>query len=247
MNDAAPKASVTRARPLGDNESERGGERSFLYDHALRSTPAQIADALRLGRCPADRAFDRYLPDDLQVLSPHWWTPLSVVMRAARWLDDFSVRNVVDIGSGAGKLCVAAALAGSCRFVGLEQRPRLVAAARALAGLFEVEERVRFIEGALGAVEVPAADAYYLFNPFEENIYEAYEPMDEEVELSRARYEHDVGLVEDLLRRAPAGTCVLTYNGFGGRIPEGYAVVRLDRDLPNVLCMWRKAPRAVSP
>ena len=43
------------------------------------------------------------------------------------------VQSVVDIGSGAGKFCVAAALGSGCRFTGLEQRPRLVAAARTLA------------------------------------------------------------------------------------------------------------------
>lgn len=214
---------------------------THLYEHALRLTPEQIGEALREGRCPADRAFDRYLPDDLRALSRYYWTPLLAIVRAARWLDDLDVRTVVDIGSGAGKFCVAGALATRCSFVGLEHRPRLVAAARALAELFEVEDRVRFIEGALGEADLPAADAYYLFNPFGENLFGASECIDEDVELGDERYEHDVATTLELLRSAPPGTCLLTYNGFGGRVPEGYQQVRLDLDLSSVLRMWQKS------
>jgi SAM-dependent methyltransferase len=228
-----------RTRP-GDLLSWASAESVRLLERAIRPTPEQIADALRMGRCPTDRAFDRFLPDDLQAISSQYWTPLCVVRRAARWLDDLGVRTVIDVGSGAGKFCVAAALAGRCRFVGIEQRPRLVAAARALAELFEVHDRVRFVEGALGETEVPSADAYYLFNPFGENTFGADERIDGEVELSYERYQNDVALAEALLERAPVGTCLLTYNGFGGVVPPDYQKVRLDRELPNVLRMWRK-------
>ena len=36
------------------------------------------------------------------------------------------------------------------------------------------------------------------------------------------------------------GTYLLTYNGFGGAVPRTYEQVRVDRDLPNVLRMWRQ-------
>lgn len=245
MSGAQPPSTRASALPPVGEEVELRCQLTLLREHTRRRTPAEIAEALRSGRCPADRAFDQYLPVELCRLSPHWWTPLSVVRRAARWLDDLGVRSVVDIGSGSGKFCVAAALAGGCRFVGLEQRPGLVAAARALAELFEVGDRVRFVEGALGEAEVPVADAYYLFNPFGENLHGPLERLDDEVELSEARYDHDVELVEDLLRRARAGTCLLTYNGFGGRAPDGYELVRADLDLPSPLRMWQKAARAV--
>jgi len=210
-------------------------------DPTLRFTAQRVAEALRTGSCPADRAFDRFLPDELRVVSGQYWTPLRVAKRAAEWLDDLRMRSVVDIGSGAGKFCIAAALVGDCRFTGLEQRSSLVASARALARAFDVADRVRFVEGKLGEVATPVADAYYLYNPFGEYFFGSSQYVDTGVAFSDERCAHDVAAVEELLRRAPAGTCVLTYNGFGGRVPASYEQIRVDRTLPNALRLWRKA------
>src|SRR5205814_1291422 len=90
----------------------------------LPPSPSSIADALRVGLCPPDCAFDMFLPEDLGNLSADQWTPLEVALSAASWLKEFGVRRVVDIGSGPGKFCVAAALAGITELVGLEQNPR---------------------------------------------------------------------------------------------------------------------------
>jgi predicted RNA methylase len=203
--------------------------------------PREVAAALRSGTCPDDSWFDQFLPDDLRVVAGRYFTPLEVAARVAGWLDELGARTVVDIGAGAGKLCVAAALRGRCHFVGLEQRPRLVSAAEALTRLFEVDDRVSFRVGALGATGVPPADAYYCYNPFGENLFARSERLDHDVELSAARYRRDVAAAEALFRQAPVGTFVLTYNGFGGRLP-GYEVVHVDRELPNLLRLWRKAP-----
>jgi len=42
------------------------------------------------------------------------------------------------------------------------------------------------------------------------------------------------------MHRAGIGTYVVTYNGFGGRIPMNYEEVHVDRETPNVLRAWRK-------
>ena len=126
---------------------------------ALRLAAQPVAAALRTGRCPADRAFDRFLPEHLRVVSHQYWTPLVVAQRAAAWFDDLRIRTVVDIGSGVGKFCVAAALMGHCRVTGLEQRPSLVASARTLTRVFDLHDRVSFVEGALGVAPMPFAEA----------------------------------------------------------------------------------------
>ena len=205
-----------------------------------RVSPEQIAEALSAGMCPADSAFDSFLPDEIRARSSQHWTPLEVAVRCAQWFDECNIRTVVDIGSGAGKFCVAAALAGQCSFIGLEHRERLVACARALARTFELDGRVEFIHGAVGEVSLPAADAYYLYNPFEENIWRAGR-IDADVELSSERRARDLFALRALLAVARAGTYVLTYNGFGAKLPPAYRAVRTDRELPNVLCLWRKA------
>ena len=201
---------------------------------------ARIAAALGAGTPPPDEAFDAHLPLALQAVSGKYWTPLVVAMRAAEWMEEAGIRSVVDIGSGAGKFCVAAALRGHARFTGLEHRPHLGAAARELARSFGVEDRVTFVDDALGEGPVPLGDAYYLYNPFGENRFWRGERLDDEVELSEQRFARDVAATEQLLEGAPLGSYVLTYNGFGGRLPLEYAEVRVDRTLPNMLRLWRK-------
>ena len=190
--------------------------------------------------CPPNRVFDRFLPADLEAVSYQYWTPLVTAIRAAEWLDELNIRRVFDVGSGAGKFCVAAALAGRAHFVGIEQRARLVTAARELARTFDVADRVEFVHGNFDERFAPDADAYYFYNSFGENLFDADNCLDADVELSEDRYLADIAAAERLLRDAPIGTYLLTYNGFGGEVPESYSEVRVDRELPCVLCLWKK-------
>jgi SAM-dependent methyltransferase len=205
----------------------------------VTSSPERIAAALRVGYCPPDGVFDAFLPEDLANLSADQWTPLEVAVVAASWLAELGLKRVVDIGSGPGKFCVAAALAGNGAFIGLEQNPRFVRVARTLARLFGVEERVHFLHGNLGEGALPEAEAYYLYNPFAQHLFA---PSDGgEATPDYHRYRRDVMSAQDTFRRAPSGTIVLTYNGFGGLMPSSYEACRVDRELPCVLRMWRKS------
>jgi SAM-dependent methyltransferase len=203
----------------------------------------ELVRAIRIGRRPPDFMFDRFLPLELRLVSGQHWTPVDVAMRTAEWLSEFRIKSVLDVGSGSGKFCVLAALAGDAWFVGIEQRARLVRAARELAQQFGVSDRVEFIQAEFSDSSAPAAEAYYLFNPFGENLYGTCGQLDDQVELGGRRYRRDVAAVERLLAAAPAGTFVVTYNGFGGHLPNGYELLRVDRELPNVLSMWRKRKR----
>ncbi|MCC6622005.1 MAG: methyltransferase [Deltaproteobacteria bacterium] len=201
---------------------------------------SELIDAIARGEVPPDASFDRHLPEALAGVSGLFWTPVAVALQAARWLDERGVATVCDVGSGAGKLCVVAALASRCRFVGLEHRAHLVVAARALAETFGVGDRVVFVDGALDPTTLPIADAYYLFNPFGENVAPDEEHLDEVVELSEARHARDVAAMVTFLARAPVGTHALVYNGFGAAMPAGYASVRVDLERPHVLRLWRR-------
>ncbi len=222
-----------------------GAQPHALNDAAVARTAAAryLAATMQSGRCPADRSFDRFMTEALRLVSPEYWTPLAAVRRAATWLDDLGVRTVADIGSGAGKFCVAGALFSSCRFIGLEQYASLVEAAHGLAALFGVDDRVRFVTGALGTVPDPVADAYYFFNPFGEYRFGADHPEADGTAVTDTRYEEDIAAAEGLLREVPHGTLVLTYNGFGGAMPAGYETVHVDRTLRSELRLWRKRHR----
>gem|GEM_PF-165977 len=191
-----------------------------------------------------DHTFDRLLPIRLRAASQEFWTPIAVARRAATWLEELGVRSVVDIGSGVGKFCIAAALSTSCQFVGIEQRPQLAAVARNLARLYAVDQRVSIIEGRFGDVETPPADCYYLYNPFQENLYPAAEAVNDEVELSRARFRQDLRGLRALVADLPVGTYVLTYNGVGGRLPDCLDEVRVDHTAPAVLRLLQKVERS---
>jgi len=229
------------AKPLTRFEASMGPEDLTPLD-GLRTGPSHVRVAQALGCRVAlgDRAFDRFLPRALCAVSEQHWTPLVTAVRAAEWFDELGIRTVVDIGSGAGKFCVATALAGGSRFIGMEQRPGLVEAARALAALFGVSSRVEFVQGTFPDATPPPADAYYLYNPFGENLFRYGGRLGEDVELGPVRHERDVGAMERFLEGAPTGTHVLTYNGFGGSLPPSYTEVRVDRELPNVLRLLRK-------
>lgn len=203
--------------------------------------PARLAAALARGAPIADAAFDRYLPEAARRVSGQFWSPLAVALRVASWAGQLRLEHIVDIGSGAGKLCVASALACRSRFTGLEQRPALVAAARDLAARFGVGDRVAFAEGRLAPGDIPAADAYYLFNPFEENLHGPSDHIDESVALGLDRYDHDVALIEALLAAVRPGTCFILYNGFGGQIPGNYERLRIGDDPLRPLELWRKS------
>jgi SAM-dependent methyltransferase len=204
-------------------------------------SPARIADALRDGWCPPDAAFDAFLPGDLRNLAREHWTPLAVALTAARWFAEAGVRRVVDIGSGPGKFCVAAALAGNCELTGVEQNPRLVGVAQSLARLFGVPNRARFLQGTFGETELPEADAYYLYNPFMQHLCAPDDDLGYGPTPDYERYRRDVVTAQDVFRRASAGTLVLTYNGFGGLMPSSYEACRVSRELPCVLRLWRKS------
>lgn len=209
------------------------------------STATGVATALRAGIAVPEAAFDQFLPEGLSRVSARFWTPLPVAACAAMWLDELAIGDVLDIGSGPGKLCVAAALTDQSRrrYIGLEQRPELVQAGLDLARAFGVGDRVSFIEGTLDqtlATPLPQVACYYLFNPFGENVAPTDEHLDATVELSDERFMRDIATTEALLSAAPDGTFVLVYNGFGGRVPPTYEPIRIDYDLPNVLRLWVK-------
>jgi hypothetical protein len=222
-------------------EGERAGREP--PDGSEEATRQRIIARLRIGIPPPDAVFDGLLSQEARALSPLYWTPLDVALRVARWFDEFGIRTVVDIGSGVGKFCIATALASRCRCIGLEQRPWLVTVARNLAARLDCGDRVQFIEGDFRSLGVPVADAYYLFNPFEENLFGVGERIDDEVELGEERLATDLAALRLHLLGAPFGTYLVTYNGFGGRVPASYRPLRVEREFSSVLRLWRKEER----
>ncbi len=57
----------------------------------------------------SDMEFNTLYPPSIQLLSRNHWTPLSIAMKAACFLAGDGNVRILDIGSGVGKFCLAAA------------------------------------------------------------------------------------------------------------------------------------------
>lgn len=203
------------------------------HDHYLRL-------ALR-SRSLTDAEFDSLYPSDVRAISRRFWTPLIVAWRAATKLAELNVTRILDVGSGSGKFCVvAAALSPHRTFVGVEQRPRLVAVARDVATRMDTSNAHFFVGDATRA-RFEDFDAIYFFNPFDENTFDEEERIDSTVELSLDRCMTDFRRVRAALLAARAGTIVVTYHGIGGRLPPGYELLSVESIGSDLLCFWRKA------
>lgn len=167
-----------------------------------------------------DETFDLIYPRRIRELSSTFWTPVAVAAVAAKLLVTAPDVRVLDIGSGSGKFCLAAASLTAGRFTGIEQRGDLVATARQAAndlGLTEVE----FIRGNVMEIDFAAYDAFYLFNPFEENMFDGHK-IDRAVPLSSALFKTYTRHVSAQLGAKPIGTRVVTYMGYADDIPACY-------------------------
>jgi SAM-dependent methyltransferase len=199
--------------------------------------PAAVT-ALRLGRWIDDRDWDALYPRWAARLSRAHWTPVAVARRAAALLVAQPGARVLDVGSGVGKLCLVGALTTGGIFTGVERRARLVQVAAALAHRGRVA-RCHFVADGFEALDFGAYDAFYLFNPFYENL-PGSRFLPGEFARSRARYHGFVEAVKARLGEAPPGARVVTYHGLGGRLPPGWERVVSARLRGGPLTLWIK-------
>jgi predicted RNA methylase len=185
-----------------------------------------------------DGAFDVVYPSWARRASARFWTPVRVALEAADLLKQAGAKTVLDVGSGVGKFVVVARLASGLDMTGVEQRPRLVNAARDAAGRYRAP--ATFICDRIEHIDPHVYDAFYFFNPFGENLVGHDERLDDDVTLSRRRFARDVQLVERWLEEAAVGTSIVTYNGFGGRIPASYELVLARPTRRHRLRLWTK-------
>jgi SAM-dependent methyltransferase len=188
----------------------------------------------------ADATFDALYPAPIESRSAQFWTPVAVAVRAAELFVSHGVRRVLDVGSGAGKFCLTAAcVRPDVDFTGIEQRPHLVEAAR-LLGMQLGLENARFIAGDATSLSWGAFDGLYFYNPFAENLCCESDHLDETVELSHRRYMADIQRVITALASATVGTCLVTYNSFGGPIPASFELAHEERAGTDWLRVWVK-------
>lgn len=167
-----------------------------------------------------DEKFDQIYPPKVRQHSGLHWTPVAVAAEAAKWLVTKPGTRVLDLGCGPGKFCLVAASLTDGRFTGVEQRGDLVAAARQAASDLGIPE-VEFLHANVTEIRFADYDAFYLFNPFEENMFDGYK-IDSAVTLSPALFKRYTRHVAAELGMQPLGTRVVTYAGYGDEVPGCY-------------------------
>lgn len=179
-----------------------------------------------------DEKFDFIYPAQIRELSSLHWTPVAVAAEAAKLLVTAPGLRVLDVGSGAGKFCLVGASLTDGRFTGVEQRSDLVAAARQAARELYLPRRslgeggwipdAQFIHGNVLDIDFATYDAFYLFNPFEENMHYGHK-IDSDVRFSAALFKRYTSHVSSQLGARPIGTRVVTYMGYADDIPACYS------------------------
>lgn len=167
-----------------------------------------------------DEEFDQIYPARLRKLSSLQWTPVRIATEAAKFLVTAPRTRVLDIGCGPGKFCLVAAALHDAQFTGVEQRADLAAAARDAATALQLPN-VEIIHGNIVDLAFAAYDAFYLFNPFDENMFRGHR-IDSAVPLSAELFERDVRHVAVQLGARPIATRVATYSGYADEIPSCY-------------------------
>ncbi len=167
-----------------------------------------------------DEKFDLVFPARIRKLSGLHWTPVRVAAEAARFLVTASRTRVLDVGSGPAKFCLVAASLTHGSFTGVEQRKDLVAAARKAVLRLQLDD-VEIIQGNVLDVAFAHYDAFYLYNPFEENNAREHK-IDATVHLSPLLFKRYNSYVAAQLGAMPIGTRVVTYAGYADEIPACY-------------------------
>ena len=185
-----------------------------------------------------DDNFHKLYPIRIQKLAGKHWTPLKVGKCAADFLVVEEGARVLDIGSGAGKFCLAAGhFKPAGLFYGIEQREGLVDIAVETSHKLDLHN-VTFLEGNFTQLDFTQFDHFYFYNSFYENL-EGTEKIDHSIQYSLSLYNYYNSYLYNQLEKMPLGTRVATYESLGDEMPPDYYIVKTQFD--KSLKFWIKA------
>lgn len=184
----------------------------------------------------SDEDFNSVYPRKIRRMAEQHFTPLMIAKAAAAFLVQKPGTKVLDIGAGAGKFCLVGAAATSGDFTGVEQRKELVVLSNAIAADCKIKN-TSFVHGNVMAIDFKAFDAFYLFNPFYENVFGS-KRMDDAVITSPSLFASYSSYTAEQLSRLHAGTRLATYYTAPSLVPSCFECCE-SLDEGNLL-LWEK-------
>ena len=185
----------------------------------------------------SDNQLHRLYPTAIQLLAARHWTPLNIARTVAQFLGAQTGAKVLDIGSGAGKFCLAGGYyKPNAVFYGVEQRKHLVdhaQTARKMLGL----RNVHFLHQNLTQLDFKQYDHFYFYNSFYENLADT-EKIDDNVICSPHLYDYYNRCLYRKLDEMPAGTKLATFHTIEDKIPSGYHLI--EEHAGKLLKFWMK-------
>ena len=185
----------------------------------------------------SDAQFNQLYPSSIQLLAQRHWTPLVVARKAANFLAAENNVKILDIGSGVGKFCLAAAhYKPKAFYYGVEQRKRLIIhaeAAREILGLGNVS----FMNGNFTQIDFGNYEHFYFYNAFYENIT-GTDKIDNSIDYSLELFNYYNRYLYKQLEQKPSGTRLATYHSLEDEIPQGYHIV--GSEMNDLLKFWIK-------
>ncbi len=167
--------------------------------------------------------FNRFLPGYLQRASRIYFTPIRVAQIAAQWLTEDDAKTVLDIGAGVGKFCVAGASLTSSFYFGIEYRKSVSQIANEMISKFQLSNSI-VQHGDVVELDFQNFDAFYMYNPFYENLLYA-KRLNDEVELAGSLYNYYFNQVRHKLDCSKPGTRLVTFHGNNFDVPESFKKV----------------------
>jgi len=185
----------------------------------------------------SDAHFNQLYPSSIRLLAQRHWTPLVVARKAANFLAAESNVKILDIGSGVGKFCLAAAhYKPKAFYYGIEQRKRLTNHADAAKEMLVVEN-VSFINGNFTQIDFRSYDHFYFYNSFYENIV-GTDKIDNSIDYSLELFNYYNRYLYKQLEQKPSGTRLASFHSLEDEIPQGYHIV--GSEMNDLLKFWIK-------
>ena len=172
----------------------------------------------------SDTQLHRLYPESIQLLASRHWTPLHIARLAVQFLATEKGARVLDIGSGAGKFCLAAAYyRPGVEFYGVEQRKHLVDHARKAREILGLQN-VHFLHQNLTQLDFKEYDHFYFYNSFYENLADT-EKIDDSITCTPHLYNYYNRCLYKKLDEMPAGTRIATFHTIENKIPSAYHMI----------------------